>query len=192
MNPIFSIFESCNCISKRKLIAIFAAIIIIAITFLYFENFYNITYHSKTFFGQNTAIPNETELPDLETLETKKTDPLIKSINDNDKKIDQNSKKCWNEEKYNLVEACQRCDSLLRSSLLACKETGYREVISCESHGLVSRSCPVPVHILKKHYWAFEFTSLFICLVFTAIAKRRKRYLDHLATEKVRRQILSA
>lgn len=109
-----------------------------------------------------------------------------------DIKKDEKSENCWDKEKYNLVEPCQRCDSLLKSSLIACKNTGYREVINCENHGIISRSCPVPVHILKKHYWAFEFTSLFVCLVFTIIAKRRKRFLDNLATEKVRRQILSA
>lgn len=108
-------------------------------------------------------------------------------------KKDEDSEKCWEKEKYSLIEPCQRCDSFLRSSLIkACKNTGYREVINCENHGIISRSCPVPVHVLKKHYWAFEFTSIFICSVFTIIAKRRKRYLDNLATEKVRRQILSA
>ncbi|CAF0792907.1 unnamed protein product [Brachionus calyciflorus] len=189
MNAILSFFDSCNCMSKKKLIAVFGAIVIIAITFLYFENFYNITHHSKQGFDFNTLPSNTIR---YETEEKVNESDILKNSILNDNKNNDNSKKCWNLEKFVIMETCHRCDSLLRSSLFACKETGYREILNCEKNGPVSRSCPVPVEVLKKHYWTFEFTSLSLCLLFTVISKRRKRYLDHLATERVRKQILSA
>jgi hypothetical protein len=43
----------------------------------------------------------------------------------------------------------------------------------------------MPSNIRKSHYWTFETVCIIFTVIFTTVAKRRKRYLDHLATERV-------
>lgn len=57
----------------------------------------------------------------------------------NDNKNNENVTKCWEVEIFQIIEPCSKCDSFAKSSLKACKSTGYREILNCEKYGLVSR-----------------------------------------------------
>ena len=223
MRAVFTRIE--NNSNKKKLIAIFGAIIIVGITFLYFENIYNLTHRSKSLFEASIyKTKNKNEIPNTNTKVNNANDnkkvtqtstisgsssknkgnennneifdiknkpgDSEKNIQ-NDNKNNDNLTKCWDKEPFVVLEPCHKCSSLLRSSLYACKSTGYREVLNCERYGPVSRSCRMPDTIRIKHYWTFEIICLIFALIFTTIAKQRKRYLDFLATERVRQQILS-
>ena len=72
--------------------------------------------------------------PDLSGNKFEKEKELI-----NDNKNNGNVTKCWNIEKYTVIDQCFKCDSFSMNFLLACKETGYREVLKCEKYGHVSR-----------------------------------------------------
>jgi hypothetical protein len=50
-----------------------------------------------------------------------------------------NATKCWEKEDFTITEICNKCDKFLRKTLLACKISGYREVIKCNKYGMVSR-----------------------------------------------------
>jgi hypothetical protein len=56
-----------------------------------------------------------------------------------DNKNNENLTKCWNKEKFVVQESCSKCDSLISKYVYACKETGYREILTCEKYGQVSR-----------------------------------------------------
>lgn len=170
----------------------------LGIAFLYFENIYNLRHRSRALFDSSihnkqpseqldTGSPSNKKPTTTSTTTSKSDDKRIQSDNRNN----DNTSKCWDKEPFTVLESCHKCNSWLKSSLQACKPTGYREVLNCEKYGPVSRSCPMPVAIAIRHYWTFETVCLLLTLVFTSIAKRRKRWLDHLATERVRQQILS-
>jgi hypothetical protein len=110
----------------------------------------------------------------------------------NDNKNNKNSTKCWQVESYTILEKCSKCDTFSRNSLLACKPTGYREIIQCTKFGHVSRSCAVPTSILVRNYWTFQFVCLIITAIFSLFVIRRKRFLDYQATERVRQQLLGS
>jgi hypothetical protein len=113
------------------------------------------------------------------------------SANSKDLKGNQTVGKCWQSEHFQIVEPCSKCDHFSMSSLKACKPTGYKESVNCEKSGPATRSCSKPERVVVKQYWTFQIVSFLMALVFTVIAKRRKRYLDKLATERVRKQLLS-
>ena len=57
----------------------------------------------------------------------------------NDNKNNENSKKCWNNETFSIIDECSKCSAFFKNSIHACKATGYRETIQCEKYGIVSR-----------------------------------------------------
>jgi len=53
------------------------------------------------------------------------------------------------------------------------------------------KSCSVPKHVIIKRYWSFEVVCVCLAMVFTSIVISRKRFLDNIAYERVRKQLLS-
>ena len=62
-----------------------------------------------------------------------KTDVLKDNVNTG------NKSKCWEIEKFKVLENCSKCDLYSMKFLMACKETGYKELIACDKYGHVSR-----------------------------------------------------
>jgi hypothetical protein len=53
------------------------------------------------------------------------------------------------------------------------------------------KSCSVPKHVIIKRYWSFEVVCVCLAMVFTSIVISRKRFLDNIAYERMRKQLLS-
>jgi hypothetical protein len=58
-------------------------------------------------------------------------------------------------------------------------------------HLFYYKSCSVPKHVIIKRYWSFEVVCVCLAMVFTSIVISRKRFLDNIAYERVRKQLLS-
>lgn len=170
-------------ISKKKLIAIFGAIVIVAVIFLYFESIYNLTHRFK---GSLTVNNDPYKLNNEE--KSQLDEALAEKNRNSDNKNNENATKCWQVEPFHILEPCSKCDSFAKSSLKACKLTGYRETLNCEKYGPVSRSCSKPQHVVTRQYWTFQVVSIILASVFTVIAQKRKKFLAKLAEERVRQQ----
>lgn len=67
------------------------------------------------------------------------SEALAEKNRNSDNKNNENATKCWQIEPFHILEPCSKCDSFAKSSLKACKLTGYRETLNCEKYGPVSR-----------------------------------------------------
>lgn len=173
-------------IGKRKLIICFGVIIIIAIGFLYYESIYNLNNRFKSFSDLTTTSKN----PDQhDTLFIKENPTQIEVLKDN--LNNDNITKCWDFEKYTVIEECSKCDYFSLKHIKACLTTSYKEEIKCEKYGQVSRSCKVPAYVLSKRYWSFDFICFVFTVLFSSFTINRKRYLDKQAMDRMRQQILS-
>uniref|UniRef100_A0A665TQJ1 Protein JTB n=1 Tax=Echeneis naucrates TaxID=173247 RepID=A0A665TQJ1_ECHNA len=78
-----------------------------------------------------------------------------------------------------------------QKSWLACGLTGYVERVNCtRTNKDEYKSCRSVV--MEEHlFWKFEAVMLALTVVFAILVVVRQRWLDRLASEKVRRQIES-
>lgn len=200
--------------NKKKLLIIFVLVIFFTLIILYFQNAYNLPHQMKSI-----AVVTNKNNQNLDNYKTKQNEKIVNNnsvkpnnannneeddlkvqaydiFNDkyilNDNKNNENKTKCWQVESFKIVQKCAKCDIFSTTSLKACSPTGFRELIQCSSYGQVSRSCPIPTEILKKHYWTFEFVSLLVTILFSSFVIKRKSFLDKQATERVRQQLLSS
>ncbi|XP_072226747.1 protein JTB isoform X1 [Leuresthes tenuis] len=98
---------------------------------------------------------------------------------------------CWQLEEFIVLDECVRCSDFISRSQLACKQTGYVERINCtKSSREEYKSCRSA--LMEEHlFWKFEAVMLGLTAVFAVLVVVRQRWLDRLASEKVRRQIES-
>lgn len=135
----------------------------LAIGFLYYESIYNLNNRFKPF----SQVTNKPDTKNLENTSQEKDVvgnlyilrfyqiqnlaylfnnifiskdiALAKTdvLKDNSNTV--NKSKCWEMEKFEVLEACSKCDLYSLKFLVACKGTGYKELIACEKYGHVSR-----------------------------------------------------
>ncbi|XP_060948381.1 protein JTB [Limanda limanda] len=98
---------------------------------------------------------------------------------------------CWLQEDFIVTSACLQCDDFQAKSWSSCGPTGYVEKINCtRSSKDEYKSCRSAV--MEEHlFWKFEAAMLALMVVFAVVVVVRQRWLDRLASEKVRRQIES-
>ncbi|XP_053190239.1 protein JTB isoform X3 [Scomber japonicus] len=97
---------------------------------------------------------------------------------------------CWLLEEFVVTLECFQCSSF-QTSWLACTQTGYVEKINCTKTSKEEyKSCRSTV--MEEHlFWKFEAAMLALTAFFAVLVVIRQRWLDRLASEKVRRQIES-
>ncbi|CAK6983260.1 protein JTB [Scomber scombrus] len=97
---------------------------------------------------------------------------------------------CWLLEEFVVTVECSQCSSF-QTSWLACIQTGYVEKVNCTKTSKEEyKSCRSTV--MEEHlFWKFEAAMLALTAFFAVIVVIRQRWLDRLASEKVRRQIES-
>uniref|UniRef100_A0A8D3E0A4 Protein JTB n=1 Tax=Scophthalmus maximus TaxID=52904 RepID=A0A8D3E0A4_SCOMX len=80
---------------------------------------------------------------------------------------------------------------VFQTSWSACGYTGYVERVNCtKSNRDEYKSCRSAV--MEEHlFWKFEAAMLALTVLFSMVVVVRQRWLDRLASEKVRRQIES-
>ncbi|XP_042291862.1 protein JTB [Thunnus albacares] len=98
---------------------------------------------------------------------------------------------CWLLEEFVVTMECSQCNSFQTKSWLACGQTGYVERVNCtKSNKDEYKSCRSAV--MEEHlFWKFEAAMLALTALFAVLVVIRQRWLDRLASEKVRRQIES-
>ncbi|KAM9737289.1 protein JTB isoform 1-T1 [Menidia menidia] len=98
---------------------------------------------------------------------------------------------CWLLEEFIVLDECVRCSDFNSRSQLACRQTGYAEKVNCtKSSREEYKSCRSA--LMEEHlFWKFEAAMLALMAVFAVLVVVRQRWLDRLASEKVRRQIES-
>ncbi|XP_028283852.1 protein JTB [Parambassis ranga] len=98
---------------------------------------------------------------------------------------------CWLQEEFVVTEECARCSDFHSRSQAACTLTGYVERVNCtKSSREEYKSCRSA--LMEEHlFWKFEAAMLALTALFAILVVVRQRWLDRLASEKVRRQIES-
>uniref|UniRef100_A0A3Q3WX91 Protein JTB n=1 Tax=Mola mola TaxID=94237 RepID=A0A3Q3WX91_MOLML len=98
---------------------------------------------------------------------------------------------CWRQEAFVVTTECLQCNAFQTRTWSACGPTGYVERVNCtKSNKDEHKSCRSTV--MEEHrFWKFEAAMLGLTLLFGIVVVFRQRWLDRLASEKVRRQIES-
>ncbi|XP_041810714.1 protein JTB [Chelmon rostratus] len=98
---------------------------------------------------------------------------------------------CWLLEEFVVTTECLQCNAFQTRSWSACALTGYVERVNCtRSNRDEHKSCRSAV--MEEHlFWKFEAAMLALTALFGILVVIRQRWLDRLASEKVRRQIES-
>ncbi|XP_040909964.1 protein JTB isoform X1 [Toxotes jaculatrix] len=98
---------------------------------------------------------------------------------------------CWLLEEFVVTTVCSQCNAFQTKSWSACGQTGYVERVNCtKSNRDEYKSCRSTV--MEEHlFWKFEAAMLTLMIFFGILVVARQRWLDRLASEKVRRQIES-
>ncbi|XP_047239352.1 protein JTB isoform X2 [Girardinichthys multiradiatus] len=98
---------------------------------------------------------------------------------------------CWLLENFVVLEECNLCNDFNANMQSACRQTGYVERVNCTRTSREEyKSCRSA--LLEEHlFWKFEAAMLALMVVFAVLVVIRQRWLDRLASEKVRRQIES-
>ncbi|KAM9339740.1 protein JTB [Symphorus nematophorus] len=98
---------------------------------------------------------------------------------------------CWLLEEFVVTTECLQCNAFQTRSWSACRQTGYVERVNCtKSNKDEHKSCRSAV--MEEHlFWKFEAAMLALTALFAVLVVVRQRWLDRLASEKVRRQIES-
>ncbi|XP_031696845.1 protein JTB isoform X1 [Anarrhichthys ocellatus] len=98
---------------------------------------------------------------------------------------------CWLLEDFVVTTECSQCNAFQSRSWSSCELTGYVERVNCtRSNREEHKSCRSAV--MEDHlFWKFEAAMLALTAVFAVLVVVRQRWLDRLASEKVRRQIES-
>jgi hypothetical protein len=104
---------------------------------------------------------------------------------------EQQTSTCYLTEPVKIETLCQKCTSYeRRSKAVGCSPSGYREYVECSKSNIkIYRSCPIPAHIQKQHFWLFEGFIVFIGLLSIASVHSRQKTLDKHMVEKIKRQI---
>ncbi|XP_075931715.1 protein JTB isoform X2 [Anarhichas minor] len=98
---------------------------------------------------------------------------------------------CWLLEDFVVTTECSQCNAFQSRSWSSCELTGYVERVNCSrSNREEHKSCRSAV--MEDHlFWKFEAAMLALTAIFAVLVVVRQRWLDRLASEKVRRQIES-
>ncbi|XP_044028089.1 protein JTB [Siniperca chuatsi] len=98
---------------------------------------------------------------------------------------------CWLLEEFVVTAECSQCNAFQTRSWSSCRPTGYVERVNCtRSNRDEYKSCRSAV--MEEHlFWKFEAAMLALTALFAVVVVVRQRWLDRLASEKVRRQIES-
>lgn len=98
---------------------------------------------------------------------------------------------CWLLEEFVVTVECSPCNAFQTRSWSSCALTGYVERVNCtKTNRDEYKSCRSAV--MEEHlFWKFEAAMLALTAIFAILVVVRQRWLDRLASEKVRRQIES-
>ncbi|CAF3430628.1 unnamed protein product [Rotaria sp. Silwood1] len=110
------------------------------------------------------------------------------SLEINDK---QQISECYLTEPIDILTLCQKCTSYeVRSKANGCLPTGFKEIVLCSKSNIkTARSCQIPIHVQKKHFWLFEIFMFILGLFAIANVHLRQKVLDKQMVEKIKRQI---
>nr|ACI66697.1 JTB precursor [Salmo salar] len=85
----------------------------------------------------------------------------------------------------------QERNTLLQKSWAPCARTGFIEKINCAKSNKVEYKSCRSSRMDESLFWRFEGIMMCLTVVLVLVVIARQRTLDHLASEKVRRQIPS-
>ncbi|NP_001135018.1 JTB protein precursor [Salmo salar] len=98
---------------------------------------------------------------------------------------------CWQEEEFSILTECARCNPFQMKSWAPCARTGFIENINCAKSNKVEYKSCRSSRMDESLFWRFEGIMMCLTVVLVLVVIARQRTLDHLASEKVSRQILS-
>jgi hypothetical protein len=98
---------------------------------------------------------------------------------------------CYLTESVDILTLCQKCTSYERRvQANACLPTGYKEIVLCSKSNIQTvRSCQIPIHIQRQHFWLFEGCTLVLGILAIVSVQSRQKFLDKQMVEKIKRQI---
>jgi hypothetical protein len=154
-------------ITRRRLIFCFFGFLIVIISILFF------THLNSTVIGRVVPLFHQSSSSNV-------------SI---DK--DQPASTCYVTEPVEILSSCQKCTSYdHRSEAVGCSTSGYKEFILCTNTKTQTyRSCPVPPHIQKQHFWLFEGVIFLVGILALVSVQSRQKTLDKQMVEKIKKQI---
>ncbi|KAK5855539.1 hypothetical protein PBY51_005636 [Eleginops maclovinus] len=98
---------------------------------------------------------------------------------------------CWLLEEFVVTAVCSQCNAFQTTSWSSCLPTGYVERVNCtRSNKDEYKSCRSAL-LEERLFWKFEAAMLALTASSSVLVVLRQRWLDRLASEKVRRQIES-
>ncbi|XP_041708979.1 protein JTB [Coregonus clupeaformis] len=98
---------------------------------------------------------------------------------------------CWQEEEFSILTECAWCNPFQMKSWAPCDRTGFIEKINCAKSNKVEYKSCRSSRMEESLFWRFEGIMMCLTVVLVLVVIARQRTLDYLASEKVRRQILS-
>ncbi len=153
--------------TRRRLIFCFLAFLIVTISILFFTHLHSTVIRRVISFNQQSSYSNVSM----------------------DK--DQQTNTCYLTGSVEILVPCEKCTSYeYRSKAVGCLPSGYKEFILCTNTKTQTyRSCRVPKHIQKQHFWLFEGVIIFIGIVAIGTVQSRQRTLDKQMVDKIKKQI---
>eukprot|EP00112_Aurelia_sp_Birch-Aquarium-sp1_P007200 Seg1784.4 transcript_id=Seg1784.4/GoldUCD/mRNA.D3Y31 product="Protein JTB" protein_id=Seg1784.4/GoldUCD/D3Y31 len=100
---------------------------------------------------------------------------------------------CWKSETFITQSECAPCSSSDKLQLPICKETGNKQLIQCEKTKTKTYiSCPFATSFEKKRFWTFEAISLAGAVISNVVVWWRRRTLNYVHYQRVKRQMSGA
>uniref|UniRef100_A0A0B7B2S8 Jumping translocation breakpoint protein n=1 Tax=Arion vulgaris TaxID=1028688 RepID=A0A0B7B2S8_9EUPU len=104
--------------------------------------------------------------------------------------IKNKAKKTASCENFTTISRCERCSKKeLRDLVPACSETGFKELIKCESGVEEFIWCDISPAVEEYGFWRFQLCTLSLGLFSYAMVYLRQRKLDKRLMEKIHKQI---
>ena len=95
--------------------------------------------------------------------------------------------------RFQILHHCVSCSLFQLNTDVVCKSTGKYEVVKCDSVDQpLTGSCRYARVEEVKKFAVFEFTMLLLALISNASVMWRRRHLDTVKSERLKRQIVEA
>jgi len=99
--------------------------------------------------------------------------------------------KCWQREKFEILESCHHCSSEEISSHnpVVCAARGFKERVKCASGNETYRACDKVVWVEERRFWIFETVMFFLGCFSAGMVYLRQKQLDHIVYKRIQKQI---
>jgi len=96
--------------------------------------------------------------------------------------------KCWQYEKFEILEVCDVCTDN-KTDHIVCVAEGKKEKVQCESGKIAFRACSMVARIEETKFWVFEGVMTLTAAISYAFIFLRQKQMDHKMYQKIQRQI---